>query len=406
MFYPIVTIAEKLSTFLTYYSYDEAGSRFAKTIFKYTNPNGPSEDTSNAAPENEDTWELYSVEIYSRDVSGKELAIYKDNAALEFPVYGLDMIGKIKDNDLFYYLKDHLGSVRATMNSSAELVSAQDYDAWGYLLEGRQYESDSSKFKFTGKERDEESDYDYFGARYYDARVGRWGGVDVKYYLQLDQSPYNYCINNPMIYTDYRGEKIYWGLDGEYSQSALDELMSITGLDLSIDEEGFLYLLTESIYGGSETARNKIIEAIGSSNILEVYSDFRYGTLGEVGGTIVNLNPSEILSFIGGVNGGLNPLSQGWGISLMHEIYHTKFGISQGHEENDFGEVGEVEGLTNILRRELGFPERMSYQSKKVIDEYGKVTRIIPFDKESLEYLGTRRNDFDLNKIPGQYIKY
>lgn len=226
----------------------------------------------------------------------------------------------------------------------------------------------------------------------------------MKYYLQLDQSPYNYCINNPMVYTDYRGEKIYWGLDGEYSQSALDELMRVTGLDLSVDNEGFLYLLTENIYGGSETARNKIIEIIGSSDILEVYSDPKYATLGEVGGTIVNLNPSEIQSFISGVKGGLNPLSQSWGISLMHEIYHTKFGVSKAHEENDFGEVGEVESLTNILRRELGLPERMSYPARKIIDEYGTVTRYLPFDKESLEYLSKR--DFGLNRIPGQYIKF
>ena len=63
-------------------------------------------------------------------------------------------------------------------NENDEVISAQDYDCWGYLLEDRTYESDESVHKFTGKERDEESEYDYFGARYYDARVGRWGAVD------------------------------------------------------------------------------------------------------------------------------------------------------------------------------------------------------------------------------------
>ena len=194
------------STFLTYYSYDEAGNRFAKTIFKYTNPNGPSEDTSNTAPENEDTWELYSVEIYSRDVSGKELAIYKDNAALEFPVYGLDMIGKLKDDEPYFYIKDHLGSVRVTINSSGEIVNAQDYDAWGYILEGRTHISDDSKFKFTGKERDEESEYDYFGARYYDARIGRWGQVEPLLDKYPGISPYVYSLDNPLRIIDPNGE--------------------------------------------------------------------------------------------------------------------------------------------------------------------------------------------------------
>ncbi|MEO8663913.1 MAG: RHS repeat-associated core domain-containing protein [Ignavibacteria bacterium] len=51
-------------------------------------------------------------------------------------------------------------------------------DAWGYLLEGRKYDSDTSKYKFTGKERDKENNYDYFGARYYDSRIGRWESTD------------------------------------------------------------------------------------------------------------------------------------------------------------------------------------------------------------------------------------
>ena len=168
-------IGSDTSVFLTYYSYDEAGNRFAKTIYKYSSSSGPSTDTSNGGATTDDDWELNSVEIYSRDISGKELAIYKDNTVLEYPVYGLDIIGKIKNDEVFFYFKDHLGSVRATVNTSGDVVSSQDYDAWGYLLQDRTYDIEDSKFKFTSKERDSESDYDYFGARYYDARIGRWG---------------------------------------------------------------------------------------------------------------------------------------------------------------------------------------------------------------------------------------
>lgn len=42
-------------------------------------------------------------------------------------------------------------------------------------MEGRSFDSYKSKYKFIGKERDKESNYDYFGARYYDARLGRMG---------------------------------------------------------------------------------------------------------------------------------------------------------------------------------------------------------------------------------------
>jgi len=50
------------------------------------------------------------------------------------------------------------------------LVTCQDYDSWGSMIPDRKWQtiSDESIYKFTGKERDNESNYDYFGARYYD----------------------------------------------------------------------------------------------------------------------------------------------------------------------------------------------------------------------------------------------
>ncbi len=71
-------------------------------------------------------------------------------------------------------MKDHLGTFRAVTNSSNALIAANDYDAWGYVL--REWNGSNSKYKFTSKERDSETNYDYFGARYYDSRIGRWGG--------------------------------------------------------------------------------------------------------------------------------------------------------------------------------------------------------------------------------------
>jgi len=183
--------------------------------YKYLGSLEESVPPANSDVSNINDWQLINNEIYSRDVSGREIAIYKNNELEEYPLYGLDMIGRLVKDAPQYYYKDHLGSVRAVVNSDNEVLSAQDYacppwrDAWGYLLEGRQYESDSSKFKFTGKERDEESEYDYFGARYYDARVGRWGSVDPYFEKHLDFTPYNYVLDNPLIYYDPDGRDPY-----------------------------------------------------------------------------------------------------------------------------------------------------------------------------------------------------
>jgi len=182
-----------------------------------------SEPPANSDVSNTNVWSLRNDEVYSRDVSGKELAIYKNSLILEYPTNGLDMIGKIKDGEFHYYLKDHLGSIRATIFDN-KLMSAQDYDAWGYIYHERSYESSESKFKFTGKERDEESFYDYFGARYYDARIGRWGTIDPMMEKHYDFSPYNYVLDNPLILIDPDGKDVI--LKGENRKEVFDYIKS------------------------------------------------------------------------------------------------------------------------------------------------------------------------------------
>jgi len=192
------------TVYLTKYYYDEAGIRIRKMTYAYLGSISESEPPANSDVSNTSNRALRNDEVYSRDVSGKEMAIYKDNSLLEYTTYGLDMIGKIKDDELHFYLKDHLGSIRATVYDN-KLMSAHDYDAWGYIYDERTYESSESKFKFTEKERDEESFYDYFGARYYDARIGRWGQVEPLFDKFPSITPYNYSLNNPLRLIDPNG---------------------------------------------------------------------------------------------------------------------------------------------------------------------------------------------------------
>jgi RHS repeat-associated protein len=59
--------------------------------------------------------------------------------------------------------------------------------------------------KFTEKERDKESGWDYFGARNYDSDLGRWLQVDPLADKYPGWSPYNYCHNNPLNRIDIMG---------------------------------------------------------------------------------------------------------------------------------------------------------------------------------------------------------
>jgi RHS repeat-associated protein len=67
----------------------------------------------------------------------------------------------------------------------------------------------SSRYTFTGKEQDALTGLQYFGARYYDARISLWYGVDPMAEKALSWTPYNYCLNNPIRLVDPDGRTPY-----------------------------------------------------------------------------------------------------------------------------------------------------------------------------------------------------
>lgn len=101
------------------------------------------------------------------------------------------------DNYKFFY-QDHLGSTRQLSDSEEKL----DFYPYGMEMGTAGTETD---IKFTGKERDKATDLDYFGARYYMSRIGRWIVPDPLAESFPDMSPYHYCHNNPVNGVDLFG---------------------------------------------------------------------------------------------------------------------------------------------------------------------------------------------------------
>jgi len=71
---------------------------------------------------------------------------------------------KAKQKDIII-LKDHLSSIKVTVDEAGEIVSHDDYDAWGMVLVGRSGNDGfpNDKYTYAGKERDVETGCDYFG---------------------------------------------------------------------------------------------------------------------------------------------------------------------------------------------------------------------------------------------------
>ena len=74
--------------------------------------------------------------------------------------------------------------------------------------------SHSLFFTSTGKERDEETGYSYYGARYYDPEIsGLFLSVDPMANKYPGISPYVYCAWNPIVLTDPNGDTIKNGYE-------------------------------------------------------------------------------------------------------------------------------------------------------------------------------------------------
>ncbi len=127
---------------------------------------------------------------------------------------GGKLLATYRDTDTYFALTDWLGTKRA------EITPDQKFSTFFSLPYGNGQSTsgnaaDATEQHFTGKERDPESDNDYFGARYYSSRAGRfmspdWSAkVEPVPYSKLDDPQtlnlYSYVGNNPMARVDADG---------------------------------------------------------------------------------------------------------------------------------------------------------------------------------------------------------
>ena len=110
----------------------------------------------------------------------------------------------------YFYHSDHLGSASWITGFSGSAVQHLQYLPYGELYVNERPYGYSERFTFTGKEKDEETGYGYFGARYLDHELmTMWLSVDPMSDKYPNISPYNYCMWNPVKLVDPDGRDVY-----------------------------------------------------------------------------------------------------------------------------------------------------------------------------------------------------
>ena len=113
--------------------------------------------------------------------------------------------GHSAETDIYFYHPDHLGSASWMTDATGYPVQHMQYQPYGETHIDQWTGTYNERYTFTGKEKDIETGYYYFGARYYSSDLSMWLSVDPMADKYPSLSPYNYCAWNPIKLIDADG---------------------------------------------------------------------------------------------------------------------------------------------------------------------------------------------------------
>jgi RHS repeat-associated protein len=187
----------------TYYVYDAGGQRARKIT-----------ERQNGARKNERFY-LGGFEVYREYGSGLAPTLERETLHVMDDKQRIALVETTKDENplslgerVRYQLGNHLGSASLELDGAGGLISYEEYSPYGATVFQARSAAEVSlkRYRYTGKERDEENGFTYHGARYYAPWLGRWvscdpaglgGGIDF----------YIYGLANPIKFVDPNGKE-------------------------------------------------------------------------------------------------------------------------------------------------------------------------------------------------------
>jgi len=249
-----------------------------------------------------------------------------------------------------------------------------------------------------------------FGARVYDARLGRWLSVDPLAHKYTAWSGYNFVMDNPIIFIDPDGKEVDFSNTfttiGEQNKNEneenqrnpeeyinnnfLKELSDKTGLGLALNDDNLLIVTDEDIGDiKSETLRELVLDAINNPNTLNVELNPK-SFLSQGKDNKISIGGVEIDRNMGGTSLDLNQTTYGWVLTFVHEYDHTNFGSSSVHSDTEldhFGpeNMGSAVKLANTVRSELSAYGKDGNYGQRL--SYKRINYYTPFTQKAVDQL-------------------
>jgi len=201
----------KVASFADYTGYSGAE---ADEIYEYTYDYLDRRIRKTADTDGDGTPESYAYNIHRGDDLALEITdqdglaggTYSPQMSHRY-MYGqaVDQILAVEDDQeaVLWGLPDHEGTIRDVIDSTGNLDSHRDFDAFGRLVDGAIAEDFA--FGFTGRPWDDDVDLYDFRARLYDPEVGRFASEDPSGFAGGDMNLYRYANNSPVMYVDPSG---------------------------------------------------------------------------------------------------------------------------------------------------------------------------------------------------------
>ena len=146
--------------------------------------------------------------------------------------YEPTMDSEEKENLVFFYHPDHLGSTSYVTDADGNIAQHVEYIPYGEVFVEERNNSFSTNYLFNAKELDNETGLYYYGARYLDPMGAMWLSVDPMWEKYAGISSYNYCIGNPVKMVDPDGNDAmdyFLGFAGAVADNAVLGLGNLRG---------------------------------------------------------------------------------------------------------------------------------------------------------------------------------